>query len=75
KKQGIPLTVYRPSIIAGDSITGYTKNYDNIYVFAGGLFVLMIMKHERKSGNDQPIQGRHEVRPVSLRIPEINTAR
>ncbi|MDO8141095.1 MAG: SDR family oxidoreductase [Candidatus Brocadiales bacterium] len=29
----IPCTIYRPSIITGDTITGYTRNCDNIYVF------------------------------------------
>ncbi len=69
KQQGIPLTVYRPSIIAGDSITGYTKNYDNIYAFCRELVCLNDYETRRKSGNDSLIQGRHEVRPVSLRIP------
>lgn len=69
KQQGIPLTIYRPSIIAGDSITGYTKNYDNIYAFCRELVCLNDYETRRKSGNDSLIQGRHEVRPVSLRIP------
>ena len=29
----IPCTIYRPSIITGDTMTGYTRNCDNIYVF------------------------------------------
>lgn len=33
----IPVTIYRPSIIVGDSRTGFTKKYDNIYVFGKGL--------------------------------------
>lgn len=33
----IPATVYRPSIIIGDSRTGFTRNYDNMYVFGKGL--------------------------------------
>lgn len=36
----IPYTIYRPSIITGDAATGYTKNYDNMYVFGKGLSYL-----------------------------------
>ncbi|TVL97242.1 MAG: hypothetical protein CV087_22595 [Candidatus Brocadia sp. WS118] len=36
-KYNIPATIYRPSIIIGDSRTGVTRNYDNIYVFGKGL--------------------------------------
>jgi thioester reductase-like protein len=36
----LPYTIYRPSIITGDSTTGYTKNYDNIYVFGKELIHL-----------------------------------
>jgi len=34
KRHRIPCTIYRPSIITGNSKTGATKKYDNIYVFA-----------------------------------------
>ena len=37
RQYNIPVTVYRPSIIVGDSGTGFTKNYDNIYMFGKGL--------------------------------------
>lgn len=37
RKYDIPVTIYRPSIIVGDYKTGFTKNYDNIYVFGKGL--------------------------------------
>lgn len=37
RKYDTPVTIYRPSIIVGDFRTGFTKNYDNIYVFAKGL--------------------------------------
>lgn len=36
-QHNIPTTIYRPSIIVGDSRTGFTRNYDNIYVFGKGL--------------------------------------
>ncbi len=29
----IPCTIYRPGIITGDAITGYTRKWENIYVF------------------------------------------
>ncbi|MGR3317693.1 MAG: SDR family oxidoreductase [Candidatus Anammoxibacter sp.] len=33
-------TIYRPSIIVGDSITSYTMNFDGIYLFSRTLFLL-----------------------------------
>ncbi|QQR65819.1 MAG: SDR family oxidoreductase [Candidatus Brocadia sp.] len=36
-QHNIPTTIYRPSIIIGDSRTGFTCNYDNMYVFGKGL--------------------------------------
>ncbi len=32
-KQGLDFTIYRPSIIIGDSKTGYTRNFDGLYIF------------------------------------------
>ncbi len=29
----VPCTIYRPGIITGDTVTGYTKHCDNIYLF------------------------------------------
>ncbi|MDR4506285.1 MAG: SDR family oxidoreductase [Candidatus Scalindua sp.] len=34
RNNAIPYTIYRPSIIVGDSRTGFTCKYDNIYTFA-----------------------------------------
>jgi thioester reductase-like protein len=32
---GLGLTVYRPSVIVGDSVTGYTSSYTGLYKFLG----------------------------------------
>ena len=37
KQYQLPCTVYRPGIIVGDTLTGFTKNFDNVYVFGKGL--------------------------------------
>lgn len=34
----IPYTIYRPSIVIGDSVTGFTCKFDNLYLFAKVLF-------------------------------------
>ena len=34
EQNAIPYTIYRPSIIVGDSKTGHTRKYDNLYLFA-----------------------------------------
>ncbi|HHT9109905.1 MAG TPA: SDR family oxidoreductase [Candidatus Brocadiaceae bacterium] len=52
----IPATVYRPSIIAGDSRSGYTKNYDNIYVFGKGLYRLKNCELQKGGGDSGPIR-------------------
>jgi len=69
EQQGIPLTVYRPSIITGDSKTGYTQNYDNIYAFCRELVRLGNYETKKKLRGDILTPGRQTDRPVSLRIP------
>lgn len=51
----IPTTVYRPSIIVGDSRSGYTKNHDNIYVFGKGLYRLKNYAMRKDNGGNRPI--------------------
>jgi thioester reductase-like protein len=36
----LPFTIYRPSIIVGDSSTGHTQCYKGFYVFARALFLM-----------------------------------
>ncbi|MEW6086873.1 MAG: SDR family oxidoreductase [bacterium] len=31
KKKGLPITIYRPGILVGDSVTGYTNNFQMFY--------------------------------------------
>src|SRR3990167_404073 len=66
KRHQIPCTIYRPSIITGDATTGYTKNYDNIYVFGKGLSRLKNHKIQNIYRDKRLINIR---RPTSLRIP------
>ncbi|MEP9410781.1 MAG: SDR family oxidoreductase [Candidatus Brocadia sp.] len=65
----IPTTVYRPSIIVGDSGTGFTCNYDNIYVFGKGLNRLK--NHEiRNNRKDTVSTNRNRIdHALPLRIP------
>lgn len=65
----IPYTIYRPSIITGDATTGYTKNYDNIYVFGKGLSHLKNYEmRDRRKGNDRTNSG-NENHFLSLKVP------
>lgn len=63
----IPCTVYRPSIIIGDTFTGFTKNFDNIYVFGKCLRRLkeLATRNIQRKGADT-ISSSH---PVSMEIP------
>jgi len=63
----IPCTVYRPSIIIGDTSTGFTKNFDNIYVFGKYLCRLkeLAMRNIQRKGAGT-ISSSY---PVSLEIP------
>ncbi|MCF6148690.1 MAG: SDR family oxidoreductase [Candidatus Kuenenia sp.] len=70
EQQGIPLTVYRPSIITGDSGTGFTRNYDNIYAFCRELVRLTTYETRMKLRDSSTLtEGKHADLPVSLRIP------
>ncbi len=69
KRYQIPCTIYRPSIIVGDMKTGYTKNYDNIYVFGKGL--IRLKNHEmRMDPQAREIDNWNAVNPFQyLRFP------
>lgn len=69
RQYAIPVTVYRPSIIVGNSRTGFTKNYDNIYVFGKGLshFKNYEIRNNRKETLSHSKNGIGY--PPSLRIP------
>ena len=73
KSTGIPYTIYRPSIIVGDSKTGVTCRYDNLYIFAKVLSNIengcvrnqggsMNKFHKRMTVNDRGV-------PVPIRVP------
>lgn len=67
-RYNIPTTIYRPSIIVGDSSTGYTKNYDNIYAFGKGLHRLKNYEMRKGDGDTWPING-NSTNPIpSVRI-------
>jgi thioester reductase-like protein len=50
----IPYTIYRPSIIVGDSETGATCKFDNLYIFMKVLFNIQngFINHESEGLND-----------------------
>ncbi|MGR3176550.1 MAG: SDR family oxidoreductase [Candidatus Anammoxibacter sp.] len=54
-------TIYRPSIIVGDSITSYTMNFDGIYLFSRTLFLLKrrleSKGRESEPSMNQPLKG------------------
>lgn len=54
----IPYTIYRPGIIVGDSETGATCKFDNLYIFAKVLFNIRnsFFKHKSKDLNDITIR-------------------
>lgn len=69
RKHNIPVTVYRPSIIVGDSETGFTNNYDNIYVFGKGLTYLKTYEMRSNSKGTRFIQTDGIKHLSPLRIP------
>jgi thioester reductase-like protein len=58
KCNDIPYTIYRPGIIVGDSKTGATCNFDNLYIFAKVLFNIKnsFVKYKSKDLNDNTIR-------------------
>ena len=54
KSNEIPYTIYRPSIIVGDSKTGVTCKFDNLYTFAKVLFNIRnaLTNHKSENLND-----------------------
>ncbi len=64
KENVIPYTIYRPGIIVGDSRTGFTCNFDNLYLFAK---VLSNIKDDyiNRQGQDSRDQDRN----VTIRVP------
>ena len=65
KSNEIPYTIYRPSIIVGDSETGATCKFDNLYTFMKVLFNIQnsFINHESEGLND-----------ITVRVPGIPDA-
>jgi thioester reductase-like protein len=65
KSNEIPYTIYRPSIIVGDSETGATCKFDNLYIFMKVLFNIQngFINHESEGLND-----------ITVRVPGIPDA-
>lgn len=69
KQHRLPYTVYRPSIVTGDTSTGFTKNYDNIYVFGKGMTGLK-NRETRNNGKNHGTTNRSGInQPTQVRIP------
>lgn len=64
RRYALPFTIYRPSIIVGDSRTGYTRNFKGMYVFARALFLLRERIRLRINGHLNGI----ETKPKGHRI-------
>ncbi len=58
KTNDIPYTIYRPGIIVGDSKTGATCKFDNLYIFAKVLFNMRnsFVKYESADFSDVTIR-------------------
>lgn len=65
KSNEIPYTIYRPSIIVGDSKTGATCKFDNLYIFMKVLFNIRNAFSKHKSENPSDI---------TVRVPGISDA-
>ncbi len=65
KSNEIPYTIYRPSIIVGNSKTGATCKFDNIYIFAKVLLNIRnsVIDHKSENLND-----------ISVRVPGVPNA-
>lgn len=78
-KHGLTFTIYRPSIIIGNSKTGYTKNFDNIYFYAKTLSFLKRRLEFNVHENKLDLNGLNETKIekptlIPLRIPAKSDA-
>jgi thioester reductase-like protein len=64
KDNAISYAIYRPSIIVGDSRTGFTSKFDNLYLFAKVLLNIKngYVNHQRQDSKDKGIN-------VTIRVP------
>ncbi len=70
KDNAIPYTIYRPSIIVGDSRTGFTCKFDNLYLFSKVLLNIKndYVNRQRQDSTDQDGN-------VTIRVPGDPNAR
>lgn len=59
RKQGLPATIYRPSIVAGDSVSGATQKYDGPY------FIMQLLLRQGRIAL-MPMVGRPEMTRVNV---------
>jgi thioester reductase-like protein len=64
KDNAIPYTIYRPSIIVGDSRTGFTCKFDNLYLFSK---VLLNIKNDYVNRQRQDSTGQDG--NITIRVP------
>lgn len=67
RKYDAPVTIYRPSIIIGDSRNGFTRNYDNIYIFGKGLS--HCRNYDMRAFHQGPVTRDNANHRTPLRIP------
>jgi thioester reductase-like protein len=65
KNNELPYIIYRPSIIVGDSETGATCRFDNLYIFAKVLFNIRNSVIDYKSEN---------LNDITVRVPGVPDA-
>jgi len=73
KENTVPFTIYRPSIIVGDSRTGFTRKYDNLYLFAKILHNIKIrhINHQRGDfiGYEEDTYSNGPDTDITIRVP------
>jgi nucleoside-diphosphate-sugar epimerase len=70
----LPFTIYRPSIIVGDSHTGWTRCYNGFYTFARALFLIRKWSLGEQGSYPEAYyanfgMGRLPMEPPPIRIP------
>lgn len=73
RNNAISYTIYRPSIIVGDSRTGFTCKFDNIYTFAKALSNIrnghLCQERSRRYARDGTLSGEALESTAPLRLP------
>lgn len=73
KENAIPFRIYRPGIIVGDSNTGFTRKFDNLYLFAKVLHNIKnsYLNHRRENLNryEKDTYFKDKGANITIRVP------